>query len=60
MKIIIYQELGTFKTTTEENHKRRIQNAHEVQTWKDFKSAEDIINYCINYCGKKKEDFIII
>lgn len=59
MKTIIYQELGIFKTTTEENYKRNIQNAHEVQTWKNFETAEQIINYCIDYCGKKKEDFII-
>lgn len=60
MKIVIYQELGTLKTTTEENYNRRIQNAREIQTWKDFKTAEEIIDYCIKYCGKKKEDFIII
>lgn len=60
MKAVIYKENGILKTTTEENYKRTIRNAHLIQTWKDFESAEDIINYCVKYCGRKKEDFIII
>lgn len=59
MKIVIFKELGTFKTTTEENYNAIIRNAQLVQTWKDFESAEEIINYCTTYCGKKAEDFII-
>ena len=60
MKIAIYKEDGIFKTTTEENHKARIQNASQIQAWKNFDTAEEIMDYCVKYCGKKKEDFIII
>lgn len=59
MKIVIYSELGTFKTTTEENYKARISDANKIQSWIGFVSAEEIINYCVAYCGKTKEDFII-
>lgn len=60
MKFVIYNELGTLKMTTEENYNRRIRNAREITTWKDFESAEDIINYCIKYLNSKAEDFIVI
>lgn len=60
MKLVIYNELGTFKTTTEENYNRRIQNVREITTWKDFESAEEIIDYCTKYSNSKREDFIIV
>jgi hypothetical protein len=60
MKTVIYKEFGTFKTTTEENYKAQIRNASKVCTWKDFESAEEIIDYCIKYCGKKQDDFVIM
>lgn len=60
MKIVIYKEFGTFKTTTEENHNRKVQNASEICSWENFETAEEIIDYCVKYCGKKAEDFIII
>ena len=59
MKAVIYKENGIFKTTTEKNYNAQIQDAHLVQTWKDFESAEEIINYLITYCNRKEEDFII-
>lgn len=59
MKVIIYKELGTFKTTSEENYNRRIKDASLIQSWKDFETAEEIIEYCTKYCGRNKEDFII-
>lgn len=59
MKIVIYNELGTFKTTTEDNYNATIRNANKVQAWINFASAEEIIDYCIKYCGKTKEDFIV-
>ena len=59
MKTVIYKTLGIFKTTTEENYNAKIQNAKEICTWENFESAEEIIEYCVTYCGKKKEDFII-
>ena len=59
MKIIIYKELGTLKTTTEENFNARIKDASRISTWKDFETAEEIIEYCVKYCGKKAKDFII-
>lgn len=60
MKTIIYKTLGTYHTTTEENYNARIQNAKKICTWKDFESAKEIIDYCIKYCGAKREDFIVI
>ena len=63
MKFVIYKELGNFKTTTEENYNRRIQNAREICTWNDnFKTAEEIIDFVIKHFNPKykKEDFIII
>lgn len=60
MKTIIYRVNGIFKTTTEENFNARIQNARQIQTWTDFESAEEIIDYCIKYFKANKEDFIVI
>jgi len=60
MKTVIYKENGTYKTTTEENYNARIQNARQIHVMKEFESAEEIINYYINWFGSKKEDFIII
>lgn len=59
MKTIIYKQNGEFKTTTEANYKAEIQDAFKIQTWKDFETAEEIIEYCVKYCGRKREDFII-
>lgn len=58
-KIIIFKELETLKTTTEENYNAIIRNASKINTWKAFETAEEIIDYCIKYCNRKKEDFII-
>ena len=59
MKIVIYREFGMLKTTTEENYNARIKNANKIQVWKDFETAEEIIDYCIKYCVKKAENFIV-
>lgn len=59
MKFVIYNELGTFKMTTEENYKKVFKNAREIGTWKGFDNAEEIIKYCVKYCGRSAEDFII-
>lgn len=58
-KIIIFKELGTLKTTTEENYNATIRNASKINTWEAFETAEEIINYCVKYCNSKKENFII-
>ena len=58
-KTIIYKENGIFKTTTQENYNATIRNASKVTNWGAFDTAEEIINYCIKYCNRKKEDFII-
>jgi len=62
MKTVIYKENGIYKTTTEENYNRNIQNAKEICSWENFSSAEEIIEYLIMYLGNKynKEDFIVI
>lgn len=60
MKIVIYKGMGIYKTTTEENYNKRIQNASQICCWENFETAEEIINYCVKYCGKKAEDFIIV
>lgn len=59
-KLVIYKENGVFKLTTEENYNATTRNAHQISTWEAFKTAEEIINYCIKYFNSiKKEDFII-
>ena len=58
-KTVIYKENGVFKTTTQENYNAIIQDAFKVTKWEAFESAEEIINYCVQYCKANKEDFII-
>lgn len=60
MKQVIYKENGLYKITNEENYNRTIQNAREIKVMEDFESAEEIINYFINWFGSKAEDFIVI
>lgn len=60
MKTVIYKENGVYKTTTEENYNRVIQNARQIHTMQDFESAEEIIEYYIKWFGCTKEDFIVI
>lgn len=58
-KLVIYKENGIFKTTTEENYNATIRDAQKVSDWGAFDTTEEIINFCIEYCNRKKEDFII-
>lgn len=62
MKFIIYKENGIIKTTTEENYHAFIQNASKIQTWNDFETEEEVLEYCLKYSkvSKNKEDYIII
>ena len=60
MKTVIYKENGIYKTTNEENYKRVIGNAREINTMHDFESAEEIIEYFIKYFKCKREDFIVV
>lgn len=60
MKQVIYKENGVYKVTSEENYNRRIRNVKEICNLKFFHSAEEIINYLIQYGRVKKEDFIVI
>lgn len=59
MKYVIYKENGVYKTTTEENYNRRIQNAREISVWNDFESAQEIIDYVVKYYNDSKENYII-
>lgn len=60
MKTVIYKENGTYKMTEEKNYNCRIRNAILIHNMKDFKSAEEIIEYLTKWCGYNKEDFIVI
>lgn len=60
-KTVIYKVLGTYTTTPKSNYDARIQNAQAIHTWKDFESAQEIIDYCIKYgWAKDASDFIVI
>ena len=59
MKTVIYKENGIYKSTNEENYNATIRNAREICSWENFNSAEEIIDYCVRYCRKTKEEFII-
>jgi hypothetical protein len=59
-KIVIYKGLGGLETTTESNYRARIQNANLIQDWRGFKTAADVVKYCVEYCHRKEEDFIIM
>ena len=59
MKTVIYKESGVYKTTTEENYNRAIQNAREIHIMKDFESADEIKEYYIKWFKCNEEDFII-
>ena len=60
MKTVIYKTNGLYKTTSEENYNRVIQNAREIHNMYDFESAEEIIEYYVKWFGCNKEDFIVI
>lgn len=59
MKTVIYKENGIYKTTTEENYNRTIQNAREIHIMKDFESAEEIKEYYIKWFKCSENDFIV-
>ena len=62
IKNVIYKENGVYKVTTEENYRRPVQNARLIYTLKDFGSAEEIIEYFIEWFGDmySRENFIVI
>lgn len=61
MKIVIYKENGIYKTTTEINYRRPVQNAREIFVMKNFTSAKEIIDYFIeNFNGRYNEDSFIV
>ena len=62
MKIVIFKENGIIKTTTEENYMSMFRNAFQIQTWKDFETEEQVLEYCLKYSkvSKNREDYIII
>jgi hypothetical protein len=60
MKTVIYKEDGIYKSTTLDNYTAVIKNARLICSWENFNSADEIIDYCIKWCGKKKEQFMII
>lgn len=60
-KTVIYKVFDTYTTTPKSNYDARIQNARAIHTWKDFTSAQEIIDYCIKYgWAKDASDFIVI
>lgn len=60
MKTVIYKENGVYKTTTEENYNRPVQNAREIYIMNGFESVEEIIEYLVKWCRYNREDFIVI
>ena len=59
-KIVIYKENMRICTTTESNYKAEIRDVNKIQEWKAFNTYDEVINYCVEYCGKDKNDFIQI
>ena len=60
MKTVIYKENGIYKTTNEENYNKTIRNARQIHNMYDFETAEEIMEYYMNWFGCTREDFIVI
>lgn len=56
--IVVYGEKGAYKATNEENYKKAIQNAREIIKFDEFESPEEVAEYLMEFCGKKKEEII--
>ena len=57
-KIVIYKDIdGRICTTVESNYNAEIQDANKIQQWTLYESFEEVIEYCVKYCGKNENDF---
>ena len=59
-KIVIYKELGDYKTTSKANYNARIRDARKIQTLSDFESAREIMDYYNKYFHTTDDDFIVL
>ena len=56
---VIWESFGGYKMTNEENYKARIRNERRITTFPspDFKSAQEVIDYCVKYFGGNASDY---
>lgn len=58
--MVIYKDGGIYRTTPKSNYDARIQNAHRIQTWNDFDTPQEIIDYCKKYTSNFDPENVII
>lgn len=58
-KIVIFKRCGVYCTTLKQNYEASVMDKNQITSWENFNSPEEIIDYCVQYCGRKKEDFVI-
>ena len=58
-KTIIFKQLGTLKTTSEDNFNARIWDARKIQKWDGFTTPDEIISYSVKYFNANPNDFIV-
>lgn len=58
--MVIYKDGGIYRTTPKSNYDARIQNAHRIQTWNDFDTPQEIIDYCKKYTRNFDPENVII
>ena len=59
-KFVIFKSGKDWAVTTIENYNNRLQNTRLVSIYKDFESAEAVIDYLCKYSTAEKSDFKII
>lgn len=60
-KIVIYKNgNGRICTTTVINYNAQVQDANRIKEWNGFNTYKEVINYCVEYCGKDENDFVKI
>ena len=58
--MVIYKDGGIYRTTPKSNYDARVQNAHRIQTWQDFDTPQEIIDYCKKYTSNFDPENVII
>ena len=55
-KYVIYKENGTYKGTPKSNYGGRTSNARLIQSFDDFESSKEVIDYLKKYTNQKSDD----
>ena len=58
--MVIYKDGGIYRTTPKSNYDARIQDANRIQTWDDFDTPQEIIDYCKKYTRNFDPENVII